>query len=83
MFIWHSSINKKTKQKQQKELRNKMNKNIMGEDGGGVVGCGAHLFPRIHQENIFRHRSACRTPAESRQEYLSSGEEHIDLRKAW
>ena len=55
----------------------------MGEDGGGVVGCGAHLFPRIHQEYIFRHRSECRTPAESRQEYLSSGEEHIDLRKAW
>ena len=27
----------------------------------------------IHQEYTFRHRSACRTPTESRQEYLTSG----------
>ena len=29
----------------------------------------------------FRHRSACRTPAESRKEYLTSGKEYIDPRK--
>ena len=61
-----------------------MNKKKMGqEDGGGVVGCGVHLSPWIHQEYTFRHRSACRTPAESRQEYLTSGKEHIDPRKTW
>ena len=36
------------------------------QDGGRVGGCGVHLFPRMHQEHTFRHRSACRTPAESR-----------------
>ena len=35
---------------------------------------GVHLSPRIHQEYTFRHRSACRTPAENRQEYLTSGQ---------
>ena len=43
------------------------------QDGGGVGGCGVHLSPWIHQVYTFRHRSACRTPAESGQEYLSSG----------
>ena len=43
--------------------------------GRGVGGHGVHLSPRIHQEYTFRHRSACRTPAESRQEYLDSGKE--------
>ena len=43
------------------------------QDGGGVGRCGVHLFPRIHEEYIFRHRSASRTPAESRQEYLTRG----------
>ena len=38
-------------------------------------------LPWIHQEYTFKHRSACRTPAESRQEYLSRGEEHIELGK--
>ena len=32
----------------------------------------------IHQEYTLRHRSACRTPAESRQEYLTSRKEYID-----
>ena len=42
---------------------------IMGEqDGGGVGGCGVHLSPQIHQDCIFRHSSACRTPAENEQE---------------
>ena len=43
------------------------------QDGGGVGGCGVHLSSWIHQEHTFRHRSACRTPAESKQEYLPSG----------
>ena len=32
----------------------------------------------LHQEYTFRHRSACRTPAESRQEYLTNGKEYIE-----
>ena len=48
------------------------------QDGGGVSGRGVHLSPRIHQEYTFRHRSACRTPAESRQESLTSVEEYIE-----
>ena len=48
------------------------------QDGRGVGGCGVHLSPWIHQEYTFRHRSACRTPAESRQEYLTSGKEYIE-----
>ena len=43
------------------------------QDGGGEGGSGVHLSPQIHQEYTFRHRSACRTPAESGQEYLTSG----------
>ena len=31
-----------------------------------------YISPRIHQEYTFRHRSACRTPAESGQESLTS-----------
>ena len=48
------------------------------QDGGGVGGCGVLLSPQINQEYTFRHRSACRTPAESRQEYLTSGKEYIE-----
>jgi len=51
------------------------------QDGGGVGGRGIHLSPQIHQEFTFRHQSACRTPAESRQEYLTSGKEYIEPRK--
>ena len=40
------------------------------EQGGGH---GVHLSPQIHQEYIIRHRSACRTPAEGRQEYWPVG----------
>ena len=54
----------------------------MGEQRGrGVGGRGVHLSPRIHQEYTFRHRSACRTPAESRQEYLTSRKEYIEPHK--
>ena len=51
------------------------------QDGGGVGGCGVHLSPWIHQEHTFRHRSACRTPAESGQKYLTRGKEYIDHSK--
>ena len=40
-------------------------------------GCGVHLSPWIHQEYTFRHRSACRTPAESGHEYMTSEKEYI------
>ena len=43
------------------------------QDGNGVGGHRIHLSPRIHQEYSFRHRSACRTPADSGQMYLTSG----------
>jgi len=42
---------------------------------------GVHLSPWIHQEYTFRHRSACRTPAKSRKEYLTSGKEYIEPSK--
>ena len=51
------------------------------QDGRGVGGHGVHLSPQIHQEYIFRHRSACRTPADRGQEYLSSGKEYTEPRK--
>ena len=51
------------------------------QDGRGVGGRGVHISPWIHQEYTFRHRSACRTSAESRQEYLTSGKEDIGPRK--
>ena len=53
------------------------------QDGGGVGGHGVHLSPQIHEEYTFRHRSGCRTSAESRQEYLTSGKEYIEPRKTW
>ena len=45
------------------------------QDGRGVGGREGRLSPRIHQKYTFRHRSACRTPAESGQECLTSGKE--------
>ena len=51
------------------------------QDGRGVGRRGGHLSPRIHQEYTFRHRSACRIPAESGQEYLTSGKEYINHAK--
>ena len=49
-----------------------------GEQGGrGVGGCGVYLSSQLYQEYTPRHRSAFRTPAESREEYLTSGKEHI------
>ena len=46
-----------------------------GQDSRGVGGHGVHLSPQIHQEYTFRPRSACRTPAESGQEDLTSGKD--------
>ena len=51
------------------------------QDGRGVGGCGVHLCVQVHQEYTFRHRSACRTPAVSRQEYLTTGKEYIEPHK--
>ena len=54
--------------------------NKMAELGGHRV----HLSPRIHQGYTFRHRSACRTPAESGQECLTRGkniQNHAKLHK--
>ena len=48
------------------------------QDGREVGGCGLHLSHRIHQKNIFRHTSACRTPAESGQEDLTSRREYTE-----
>ena len=42
------------------------------QDGRGVDGCGAHLSPWIHWQYTSRHWRSYRTPAESRQEYLST-----------
>lgn len=50
-----------------------------GEDQGG--GRGVHLSAQMHQEHTFRDRSACRTPAESGEEDLTSGEEYTDPRR--
>ena len=46
------------------------------QDGGEIGGHRVHLSSWIHQEYIFRHRSAFRRPAESRQEYLTSRKEY-------
>ena len=51
------------------------------QDGIGVGGRGVHLSPWIHQDYPFRHRSACRKPAESGQEYLTRGKDYIDHAK--
>ena len=53
------------------------------QDDGRVYGHGVPLFPWVHQEYTFRFRSACRTPAESGQEYLTSGKEYIEPHNTW
>ena len=50
------------------------------QDGRGVGGCEVYLSPQIHREYTFGHRSACKTPAESRQECLTS---YKELYEAW
>ena len=61
------------------ELKNRM----LGEeqDDRGAGGHGVRRSPRTQQVYAFRHRSACRTPAESRQEYLTTGKEYIKPHK--
>ena len=51
------------------------------QDGRGVGGRGVHLSPGMHQEYTFRHRNASITPAESGQEYLTSGEKYTEPTK--
>ena len=50
--------------------------NVEEQDGGGVGGCGVHLSPLIHQEYTFRHRSSCRTPANTGHEYHTTRKEY-------
>ena len=50
---------------------------VREQGGRGVGGCGVHLSAWIHQEHTFRHRCACGTPAESRQEDLTTRKEYI------
>ena len=45
------------------------------QDGGGVGRHGVFLSPQRHQEYTFRDKRSCRTPAESRKEYLTTGKE--------
>ena len=52
------------------------------KDDRAVGGHGVHLSLRMHQEYTLRHKRACRTPAESGQEYLSTGKEYIEPCKA-
>ena len=42
---------------------------------------GVQLSSPIDKEYTFRHRSEYRTPAESGQEYLTSGKEYIEPHK--
>ena len=51
-----------------------INNPLEEQDGVGVGGHGIHLSSWIHQEYTFRHRNACKTPAERRPEYLTSGQ---------
>ena len=53
------------------------------QDGRGVGGREVHLSSWTHQEYTFRHRSACRTPAERGQEYLSRGKEYMSRGKEY
>ena len=57
---------------------NQLQKYNLEQGGRGVGGCGIHLSPWIHQEYTFRHRTACTTPAENGQEYLTGGQEYIE-----
>ena len=53
--------------------------NLEELDGRRKGGRGVHQStPQIHQKYTFRHRGACRTLAESRQEYLTSGKEYVE-----
>ena len=68
-----NSYESKDFQKEKSNILFQKESEVGEQDGGGVDGRRVHLSPQIHQEYTFRHRSACRTPAESRQEDLTSG----------
>ena len=52
---------------------------MLGEqDGGEVGGYVVHLSSWIYHKYTFRHRSACRTPTENGQEYLTRGKKYIE-----
>jgi len=51
------------------------------QDGRGESGHGVHLSLWMHHEYTFRHRNACRTPAESGQEYLTGRKEYRETPK--
>ena len=53
------------------------------QDDGGAGEHGVNLSPQTHQEYAFRQRSTCRTQADSRQEYLTSGKEYVEPHKTW
>ena len=63
------------------QLSKEEKRNSGEQDGGRVGEHGVHLSSWIHQEYTIRHRRFCRTPAESRQEYLTTGKEYIVLCK--
>ena len=71
-----------TKRKLQANITDKHKTKILRErDGRGIVGCDVHLSPWIHQEYTFKHRSACRIPAESRQQYMTTRKEYTEPHK--
>ena len=51
------------------------------QEGRWVGGHGGPLSPWIHQEYNSRHGRSCRTPAESRQEYLTTRKVYIEPHK--
>ena len=44
---------------------------------------GVHLSPWYTRKYTLAYRNACRTPAESGQEYLTRGKEYIEPHKTW
>ena len=63
------------------QLSKEEKRNNGEQDGGGVGEHGVHLSPWVHQEYTVRHRRSCRTPAESRQESMTTRKEYIDPHK--
>ena len=64
------------------DCSHEIKKHLLGVHDSERIGRhGIHLSPWKHQEYTFRHRSACRTPPESGQEYLTTGKEYIEPHK--
>ena len=89
MALWSKEQNSLLPEQLLKQLSVIASNLICGveQDGRGVGGHGVHLSQWIHQDYTFRHRSACRTPAESRQEYPTTRKEYISsvqsLSRVW